>query len=246
MTSSPDISLVLPTRGRPRQAEFALREIRRHAARPERLEVVLYADDDDPESHDIDAGGIADVRIIGSRAPMGEITRRCYEATSAPVLVLINDDIVFQTPGWDERLLDTFAQWPDGIGLVWGNDLCGGGPLHPSMTRRQCELLGGVCPPEYHREYIDTHLWDVFRELAKLGVERRVYLEDVIVEHRHPDVGKGAVDATYMKPRRVHDERTYVAWRDERKRQARLLAKHVQAAAAGAEDESSPSLRAAA
>lgn len=232
MPQTPDLSLVLPTRGRPRLAEFALRAIRDTAGRPERLEIVLYVDEDDPESHEIDTAGLPTKRLVGPRARMGEITNRCYAASSAPVLMLVNDDVVFQTPGWDDRLLDTFAQWPDGVGLVWGNDLCGGGPLHPAFTRRQCELLGGICPREYHRLFIDTHLWDVHRELAGLGYERRAFLDDVIVEHRHPDVGKAAADSTYEKPHRFDDERTYVAWRDERRRHALLLAEHIQAAAA--------------
>lgn len=61
--------------------------------------------------------------------------------------------------------------------------------MFPVVSRRYCELAGGICPADYRRYRIDDHLDDVFTRLG-----RAVYLPDVVFEHRnaveHPTAGK--------------------------------------------------------
>ena len=230
MDDSIEISLLMPTRERVSSAIDAMRSIAESASDPSRIEIVIYVDDDDTDSHSLSFSGLNTNLLIGPRGRMGEITNTAYNHARGRFIGLINDDVVFRTDGWDQLIIDKYREIPDGIGLVWGNDLCGGGPAHPFLSRAYCELVGFVCPPDYCREYIDTHLYDQFTILAELGHERRFFLPDLVVELLHMDAGKSEGDATYEKPHRFEDEWAYVAWAEERSRGAASLADFIVAA----------------
>jgi len=227
-----DISLILPTRERLALVHRTLNSVRTTANRPERIEVVLYADADDLISQSIEFPALTVRKLVGPRQSMGQITRACYAACSANVIMLANDDIIFRTRGWDETVLQTFAEFPDDIALVWGNDLHSGMPAHPFLSRTVCDMLGQICPAEYDREFIDTHLYDVFRELLKLGQNRMRYLPEVVVEHLHVYAGKMIADATFMKKHFARDERTFITWAEERQLLARDFALRIATSAA--------------
>jgi hypothetical protein len=148
--------------------------------------------------------------------------------------MLWNDDVLCRSPGWDTTVLDTFACFPDDVALVWGNDLFRGArlPSHPIVSRTVCEILGAMCPAQYHRDYIDTHLHDVFLILGRLGHDRLIYLPEVIFEHLHVEAGKAAFDDTCVKQRKTDDELTYIAWSEERALAAARLARHIETASA--------------
>jgi hypothetical protein len=99
--------------------------------------------------------------------------------------MLLNDDVVARTPGWDEAIRACFRDCPDGVLLVHVNDtlmrraLC----TFPAVSRRFCEVAGGVCPEEYERYRIDDHIEDVFNLLIAVGERRTVYLPEVVFEH---------------------------------------------------------------
>lgn len=224
-----DISLILPTRRRVSQLTRALDSLAATAADPRSLEVVLYVDSDDAESLAVEFAALRVTKLVGNRGNMGAITRTCYQSCRGRYLMLANDDIVFRTPGWDAEVLARFRAFGDDVGMVWGNDLCSGAPTHPFISRTACELMGGICPAAYYREYIDTHLHDVFRRLARHGHGRAVYLPCVVIEHLHPIAGKAAADEVYANRWRQRDELAYIERRDERAHQAALLARYITA-----------------
>ncbi|MCK4275474.1 MAG: hypothetical protein KAX78_03105, partial [Phycisphaerae bacterium] len=73
-----------------------------------------------------------------------------------------------------------------------------------------------ICPAGYTRDYIDTHIFDIFKKLSAMGHDRLVYLPGIVIEHMHHEAGKGVFDATYIKTRQQADELTFIAW-DERR-----------------------------
>jgi hypothetical protein len=118
---------------------------------------------------------------------MGELNVAGFEASVGAFVMLLNDDVVVQTRGWDAVLLRAASRFPDQIVLVHVNDtlmrehLC----TFPLLSRRFCEIVGGICPTTYRRYRIDDHIEDIFNLLAALGERRTVYLPDVIFEHRN-------------------------------------------------------------
>ena len=191
----PDLSLIVPTRNRPEQLRQFLTSIQRTAKRPERLEIILVVDDDTT----CDTSGFPRLNICQTIGPpgrtMGELNRAGYAASHGVHIMLLNDDVVVRTHGWDRTVLACFKRFPDPVALVHVNDtlirdyLC----TFPIVSRAYCEIIGGICPAEYERYRIDDHIEDVFNILAFLGIRRTVYLPDVIFEHcnsvNHPTAG---------------------------------------------------------
>jgi GT2 family glycosyltransferase len=229
-----DFSLLLPTRGRPQQVARLLDSLARTARAPQRVEVVLYLDDDDIPSHDIDHPVLRVVKRVGLPAQaMGVMLGTCYAASSGRYVMLLNDDAVCRTSGWDEAVRSAFARFPDGIALVYGNDLDQGQhvPTFPILSRRVCEILGEVCPRDYLNLHVESHLLDIFRRLAKLGHDRIVYLDSVVFEHLHHSIGKSMADATSVKRDQGRDTQLYFELADVRQDMAHRLARHITSGA---------------
>lgn len=182
----PTLSLLVPTRGRPALLRRFLDSVAATARHPERIEVVLVVDQDDPASLLIEEPRLTIRRVIGPAGrTMGELNTAGYAASVGEFVMLLNDDVIVRTRNWDDTVLACFRRFPDPFVLVHVNDtlirehLC----VFPLVSRVFCELAGGICPAAYHRYRIDDHTEDVFNLLAALGERRAVYLPDVVFEH---------------------------------------------------------------
>lgn len=197
MPPRPTLSLIVPTRGRPAQLRAFLDSVAATAAHPNRLEVVLVVDEDDPASHTVTHSKL-EVRhvIVPPGLTMGSLNAAGYGAARGDYLMLLNDDVTARTRGWDHTVQKCLRRFPDPFVLVHVNDtlirehLC----VFPIVSRAFCELAGSICPREYVRYRIDDHIEDAFNLLAAVGVRRTVYLPDVVFEHAnavvHPTAGR--------------------------------------------------------
>ena len=194
-----DFSLLLATRGRPEQVERLFQSIIETADNPEKVEVILYIDDDDTGSHHLTHPIIGVTRMILPKSTMGGMHRACCEAAKGKYILLLGDDNVFRSAGWDREVTAEFEKFPDGIAMVYGNDMIQGRNMctAPFLTRLSCEMMGGICPAEYTGEFVDTHILDQFSKLRYWGYDRIVYRDDIVIEHLHHVVGKAAFDETY-------------------------------------------------
>jgi hypothetical protein len=154
--------------------------------RPDELEVVLVIDADDRESLESRFAALRVQQVVVEPGQtMGALNGAGYRASTGAYLMLLNDDVVARTVGWDEKVLASFRSFPDDIVLVHVNDtllreaLC----TFPIVSRAFCELTGGICPADYVRYRIDDHIEDIFNLLGVLGERRTVYLPDVVFEH---------------------------------------------------------------
>lgn len=209
------ISLLLPTRGRP---DFVIRLFESISANTfllDQVEVVLYVDEDDTSSHDLDSKDFRVVRIVGPALSMGGYNSACFEKAQGDVLILANDDMVIRTPGWDDRIRAMHAEFEDHIYLGYANDLFKKSRFctFPIMSRRTCELLADPYPAAYRRAFIDVHLFDIFKRLQHAGFDRIRYYDDLVFEHLHYRTGKALYDETYGYARsgRFSDDPTFIA-----------------------------------
>src|ERR1700752_333878 len=160
------VSLLLPTRGRAALVQRLFDSVVETSTDLERLEVVLYVDEDDRESREISHSKLSLVKLVGHPGEtMGNMNRACYDASHGRYVMLVNDDVVFRTKGWDARVCDAASRYPDGIALVYGNDLDQGEavPTFPIVSRAGCDLLGEICPRGYRHLHIESHLLDIFK-----------------------------------------------------------------------------------
>jgi GT2 family glycosyltransferase/SAM-dependent methyltransferase len=180
------ISLIVPTRGRVIQMQRFLDSVLATARRPQGLEIVMVVDSDDSESQKFKYDGLKLITVVVPvGASMGALNMAGYHASKGQYLMLMNDDVIVRTAGWDEKVLAVFSSFPDDIVLVHTEDgifhekLC----TFPFVSRTFCEMAGGICPEGYFRYRIDDHLYNVFNLLAVLQHKRIAYLPDVVFEH---------------------------------------------------------------
>jgi hypothetical protein len=224
----------MPTRGRPERARRFLQSVRETASVCERVEIILYVDLDDPESHGIADAALDVQTIIGPRQSMGANNSACFERARGDIIVLVNDDVVIRTQGWDERIRKLDAQIADRIYLAYGNDefkrasLC----TFPILSRRACQVLQEPYHHAYRGAFIDYHLMDIFQRLKRAGYDRIFYLPEVVFEHLHYRTGKAKYDETYAARGRFDDDMLFVGLAQVRAASLRLLVDTIKGAPA--------------
>ncbi|MBI5492609.1 MAG: hypothetical protein HY893_06735 [Deltaproteobacteria bacterium] len=235
-----DFSIFLPTRGRPFLAKRLLESVVDTASDIAGVEAVLYLDEDDPESLAVSCPGI-DIKTLvrPPGASMGGIFRECMAASAGRYILLMNDDAIFRTRGWDRRMAAAFNRYPDRVALVYGDDLDQGGsvPTFPCVSRAACDVMGGVCPASFRNLHIESHLFDIFNELRKSGHNRTIYLKDVVIEHMHHTLGKSPEDGTCLKKDPLSDQLLFIELDELRRHKAKLLARHIEGAGRKSGDE---------
>jgi GT2 family glycosyltransferase len=226
------LSLIVPTRARVPELRRFLGTVRDTAADPSALEVIAVIDEDDPESCEFSFADLAFTRVLAPPGQtMGNLNLAGYRAARGEFLMLLNDDVVIHTPGWDVRIRQVLTSHPDGIVLAHVNDLIFREALctFPALTRVFCELAGGICPAQYRRYCIDNHIQDVFELIRLLGHDRRVFLPDVIFEHKNAVTNSSGQVETVSNPS-IHklDIREFGALIRERRRLALACVERVE------------------
>lgn len=212
------ISLLLPTRGRVPLATRFLQSVVDQTTHLDSVEIIIRVDDDDVESHQLNFEGLETKLLIGPKTTMGGYNTQCFNESTGEIIVLVNDDMVIQTRGWDEKLRALHRKIEDKIYLAYGNDLFKKGDLctFPILSRQCCELLQQPYHTAYRGAFIDYHLMDIFKRLEKSGFNRIFYLDDVVFEHLHYRTGKAQIDETYKARGRFDDDMLFISLKDVR------------------------------
>lgn len=202
------IALITPTRGRPQRFAEMVASALATAAQSTRVAVYSMLDADDPE-----LGGYLDplapqtvATVQGDRRLLSRAFQWGAERAlndGADVLMMNGDDVLFRTPGWDSKVLEAFARYPDGLALIYpadGNGNQGGdGDVrgnHWFVTRCWVKVVGCFCPSVFEHFCSDT----VPEKIAKQA-GRLVSLPEVLVEHMHFKYLKSQKDETYAYAR---------------------------------------------
>jgi len=123
------------------------------------------------------------------------IAERCI----GDVLIMGNDDLVYQTDGWDEKLDQELNIYKDdNIYVAWMNDGINGEKhcAFPIVSREWYECLGRFTPGCFNFGYNDTWIFEVGKML-----DRCHYIPFIKAEHLHFSTGKSEMDDTYARNR---------------------------------------------
>jgi len=193
-----DLLVVLPTRGRPESVRRFLAGFEVTATLPADLAVV--ADEDDQPTLDALAGlrtwDWLDVQVIPRACTSAKVNHAAMPgALTHRAVMFLGDDNVFVTEGWDRAVMDAL----DGMGggMVYVNDLGERENIiacNWAVSSAAILALGYLDYPGCSHYCVDNVLWEIFGAL-----DRRRYLPDVIIEHRHPLFGKAPEDALYSE-----------------------------------------------
>ena len=195
------ISVLVPSRGRPKQFERMLDTIRATVTYPRSVEVIAWLDHDDPSFADNGCGYPPSddmLRFVsGERRLLSECWNACYAEARGEILMHAGDDITFNTPGWDVRVRQEFANIPDRIGLVFADDLSTNFPdlaTHGFVHRRWVDAVGYFLPPLFSSDWNDVWISEVAKQIGRF-----VPMSDVIIEHHHYSFGKSEYDETHRE-----------------------------------------------
>jgi len=187
-----DLTVLVPTRGRVANA-IRLAEAMTALNRAD-TQLVLGVDADDP---DLDAyRKTAPVTVVEPAGPgmVGALNQLAVtHVADGACLAFLGDDHVPRTEGWDVRLVEAINL--TGGGVAYGNDLVHGInlPTAVAIDARLVTALGYMAPPTLKHLYVDN----VWRDWG-YGIGRLAYLNDVVIEHLHPIVGKANDDERYQ------------------------------------------------
>lgn len=177
----------IATRGRPERLIEALQRTLALIERPETAIAVAVDADDTETITGFERAPPAlrdDKRIVVSVKPredtIAEKWNRALEI-SADCYVALGDDDPIATQGFDGRLLEAAARFPDGIGMVYGHmaNASFSGVVCP--TRKLCDKMGGKIFPEYFPYWFCDHWTD---DVAK--VIGRISFADVRTDQSKP------------------------------------------------------------
>jgi hypothetical protein len=113
------------------------------------------------------------------------------------VLLLGSDDMIPMIVGYDEIIVSSMNKYfPDTDGVLHFNDGRRGRELNTLsiMGNKYYSRFGYIYYPEYRSFYCDDEFMQVSRLLNKV-----VYIDTVVIEHRHFSFGKSEVDELYLK-----------------------------------------------
>jgi len=122
---------------------------------------------------------------------LGKIWNNMMKHVTEDILMMVGDDMTFETQGWDQEIIKEFEDIPpDKMKLVHCNDgMRGeGNPIPeappfavaPFIHRRYYDVIGIYAREEWKHGYHDTWINDVYTIM-----DRKKYRHDIMIRHRH-------------------------------------------------------------
>lgn len=201
------LTVICPTRGRQAAAYEAWKSFVATRERDDTRLVFAISDDEDPESYSVP------LLVVPRRDWMNEVLQaavdRLLEEENPPsILGFIGDDNRFRTPGWDVAVSSSLSRG----GFCHCNDLHRSDiPTHVFASASIVRALGYFGLRGSRHLYLDN-AWKVLGDEAGCIT----YLQDVIIEHMHPIIGKGQMDDSYRASNAPemyeHDRGVFERW----------------------------------
>lgn len=186
------ISLLCPTRERPEWMERFWQSAKDRAFDPSSIEVVFFIDDNDQVSidkaHHLASMNELSVKIVikpPKSVRLTDMYNECWRVATGEIYAPLNDDFIFESDNWDGYIREAFFKIPDRIALVYGHSIEGikhrvekvvMGFIHKNWT----DTVGRISPP-----YFEYHYADVWVTKVAEKIERKVFLDDVVIIHYH-------------------------------------------------------------
>lgn len=173
------LALHMITRGRPHLLPETLESILNNITDKNTV-LMVSADDDDPETiraleryqETNRILGRFDGRLLVSVRPREDSNGGKWNrvmAIEADIYGPVSDYGIFSTRGFDARILEAGASFPDGIGCVYG-PLCNlSFPVFQGMTRKLVQKLGFIYPEHFPYWFVDHWIDDIARIIDRIA-----------------------------------------------------------------------------
>lgn len=193
-----DISVLLPTRGRPKPLEQCLRSLMSQASDPTRVEVMIAFDDDDTESIEyfaqeiqpyLDSIGAAYTAMQFKRLGylrLNEYLNALAAASQGSWLFFWNDDAVMKTQGWDQVIRDNGQEF-----YLLRAETNHEHPyaIFPILPRKWIEITGHLSPHQINDAWTSQVAWmlDIVKNIP------------VMIHHERYDLTGENLDETFKE-----------------------------------------------
>lgn len=163
------LSIILATRGRPHLLVPTVRTTLKNVRHPE-TKLVVMADSDDEDTilcrKQIERMG-ASMWVSPRPHGLGEKYNAGVAVEPGDVYLVMVDYAPHVTQGFDQKILDAAATFPDGLAVVrnWYANLSF--PGINAVTSRLVGLMGGIYPALYPFWFVDHHLDDIALMLGR-------------------------------------------------------------------------------
>lgn len=165
------LSISLATRGRPELLSATIATTLENIVRPDTSIVVALDADDEPS---ITAAKAFEPRVIVSVEPrpdtIAEKWNRVLRIAPADVYLTMVDHAPHTTRGFDQKILDAAALFPDGIGVVYNHLANLTFSQINGVTAGLARLMGGKIYPElFPYWFVDHWLDDIARTIGRVA-----------------------------------------------------------------------------
>ena len=206
MRTKNKIALLCPVRARPDYLYAYCESIDQTATQSNRLALIFYVDTDDPTAKQYQMLEVElrakypnsfEIQFLYGDpiGTPGAINQMAIHST-ADIFMISNDDHNFISKGWDKRVDQEAAKFPDGIYNIWFNEGYFGDKLScfPFVSRVWFQALGYVAPVLFEHFVVDHWIHHLGRFL-----KRNVFLEDVTISHRHHDAEENGLQFAWQE-----------------------------------------------
>lgn len=191
-----DLTMYVPTKGRPEQAYELERRFYQTIHLNTRIKFILSDNDSELDKYLampwIDHPIVVSPDNPGFVAPLNLGYLQDRREVYSYALGFMGDDHWPITPGWDQDYVGHLLTM--GSGFVYGNDGLQGEaiPTQIAMTSDIPLVLGFMTLPQLWHLYADNFWLDLGKAIARIK-----YLPNTYIEHRHPAIGKAKYDKGY-------------------------------------------------
>lgn len=205
MTSN-TLLIVVPSLGRPQNAARLLERFLSTTTYRDGAYLTFAVEDNDPTVLEYPYAYTHPVKGGSMVQALNEVA--VEQASNFDYLAFLGDDTL-PYDGWLPKIMEALQGKNNSI--VYGNDLHHGENLPTSvfMDSNIVRTLGYMAPPNQKQIFVDNYWKALGEDLGTL-----IYLDDVIIEHLHPNFGKAPSDASYAlsngPERWRHDEEAFI------------------------------------
>ena len=191
-----------PTRNRPEKFLNVLRKYVDYLNNKNNYEIIISCDDDDESmKQDYVVDVINDYNNVklfyNNNKTKIEAINANMDNIDFDILLLASDDMIPLVKGFDNMIREDMNKYfPDTDGILWYNDGHQGNRLNTLciLGKKYYDRFKYIYNPEYKSFYSDNEFMEVGNILNK-----QKYIDNVIIEHQHPDYGYNVNDNLYNK-----------------------------------------------
>lgn len=166
-----NLLISLATRGRPHQVLDTIHRSARNWVVPSTRMVVQLDDDDGDTIALLQANWLPKGVTVNAQPREDTIADKWNRILNEPADVYMTaaDDDPYVTPGYDAKILEAAARFPDRIGIVYGHMANASFTGIAAPTAKLCEKLGWIFPPLFPYWFVDHWVDDIARMIGRIS-----------------------------------------------------------------------------